>query len=62
MGWVWWCITLIPALRRQTKSDLPEFQANLIYRVGFRTARVVTQRNSVWNNKMKNQNQPNERL
>ena len=38
---------LIPALGRQTQVDLCEFEASLVYRVSFRTARIVIQRNPV---------------
>ena len=31
---------LIPALRRESKADLHEFEASLAYRVSFRTARA----------------------
>ena len=38
---------LIPALGRQRQEDLCEFEASLAYRGSSRTARAVTQRNSV---------------
>ena len=41
----WWHTLLIPALRRQRQEDLCESEASLVYRVSFRTARAVTQRN-----------------
>ena len=34
-GW-WWCMSLIPALRRQRQLDLCEFEASLVYRAGFK--------------------------
>ena len=42
----WWCMPLIPALRRQKQRqmDLCEFEASLVYRVSSRKARA-TQRN-----------------
>ena len=41
---------LIPVLRRQ-KQDYPcEFKASLVHNVSSRTARIVTQRNSVSKN------------
>lgn len=43
-----WChAPLIPGLRRQQQADLCEFKAILIYKVHFRTARTVWQRNPV---------------
>ena len=47
----WWHMPLILALGRQRQSDLCEFKASLIYKVSFRTARAVTQRNPVSKNK-----------
>jgi len=41
-----WHAPLIPALRRKRQVDLCEFEARLVYRVSFRTARA-TQRNPV---------------
>ena len=41
LGQVVWCMPLIP-LRRQRQADFCEFEARLIYRESFRTARVVT--------------------
>ena len=35
---------MVPALRRQRLADLCEFEANLVYRASFRTARAA-QRN-----------------
>ena len=47
---------LIQALRRQRQAYLCEFKVSLVYKVSFKTARAVTQRNSVSdsssNNKM----------
>ena len=37
-----WRMPLIPALRRQRQVDLQEFEASLVYRASFRTARAVT--------------------
>lgn len=36
---------LIPALSRQRQDNLGEFKASLVYKMGSRTARTVTQRN-----------------
>ena len=41
---------LISVLGRQKQVYLCEFRASLVYRVSFRTARVITQRNSVLKN------------
>ena len=38
---------LISALWRKRQADLCEFEASLVYRVRFGTARAVTQRNPV---------------
>jgi hypothetical protein len=43
----WWCTPLIPTLGRQRQVGLIEFKASLIYKVGSRTSRAVTQRNPV---------------
>ena len=40
-------VVLKTTLRRQTQTDLREFEASLVYRAGSRTARTVTQRNPV---------------
>ena len=45
-------MSLIPALRRQRRADLCEFEASLAYKASSRTAGTVTQRNPV----LKNQN------
>ena len=50
---LWWCMSLIPVLRRQRQADFCEFEASLIYRVSSRTVRAtLCERNSV----LKNQN------
>jgi hypothetical protein len=41
----WWCTPLIPALEGRGRQ-ISEFEASLVYRVSFRSARA-TQRNSV---------------
>jgi hypothetical protein len=33
----WYCTSLVPPLRRQRQADFCEFEANLVYRVNFRT-------------------------
>jgi hypothetical protein len=43
-GQTWWCTPLIPALGRQRQVDLCEFEASLLYKVSYRTARA-TQKN-----------------
>ena len=45
-NWAWWCIPLIPALKRLRQADLCEFEASLVYRMSSRIARA-TQRNQV---------------
>ena len=40
---------LISVLRRQRQMDLCEFEASMVYKISPRTARAVTQRNSVSN-------------
>ena len=40
---------LIPALGRQRQANLYEFEVNLVYRVSFRIARAVIQRNRILN-------------
>ena len=47
----WWRMPLIPALGRQ-RQGISEFEASLVYRVSYRTARA-TQRNPVWKKKKK---------
>jgi hypothetical protein len=49
----WWCIPLIPALRRQRQADLCEFETSLPYRASLSKTRV-TQRNLVSNNNNNN--------
>lgn len=46
----WWCMALIPALRKQRQMDLSEFKDSLAYKVNSRT---VTQRSSVSKNRKK---------
>jgi hypothetical protein len=50
---VCWCTPLILALGRQRRADLCEFEASLIFKDSFRTARAVTQRNSILKNENK---------
>ena len=45
---------LISALRSKKQADLCEFEANLVYKVSFRTSRTVTQRNPVSKTKQTN--------
>lgn len=45
-GW-YGCMPLIPAFRKERHKNLNEFEARLVYKESFRTARVVTQRNLV---------------
>ena len=51
----WWHMPLFPALwrQRQRQADLCEFKASLVYKERSRTARDVTQRNLVLENKNK---------
>ena len=51
------CLPLIPALGKQRQVDLYEFKSNLVYKESSKTARAVTQRNSV----LKNQNKKKEK-
>jgi hypothetical protein len=44
---VWWCTPLIPALGRQRQEDLYRFEASLVCKENYRTAKAVTQRNPV---------------
>lgn len=37
--WMWWCIPLTTALRKQKREDLFEFQTSLVYMESSRTAR-----------------------
>ena len=55
-GRVWQLTLLIPALERQRKVDLHEFEVSLVYRANSRTARAVTQRNTVSNYSSNNKN------
>lgn len=34
--WVWWCISLVPAVRRLRQEDCLKFQASLGYIVKFK--------------------------
>jgi hypothetical protein len=43
---VWWHTPRFPALRTQRLADLCEFEANLVYRVSFRSAKT-TQKNLI---------------
>ena len=52
LAWPWWCTPLIPALSKQRKVDLCEFETSLVYRASSRTARA-TQRSPVSKNKKK---------
>ena len=56
---VWQCPPSTPALGRQRQTDLCEFEASLVYRVSFRTARAVTQRNPVLKKTKNNNNKKN---
>ena len=47
---------LIPALGRQRQVDVCEFKASLVYKMGPRTARAVTQGNPVSKNQPNKQN------
>ena len=47
---------LIPALGKQRQVDLSEFEASLVYKASFKTARIVTQRNPVSKTKTTNKN------
>lgn len=37
LGQVWWCVPLIPVLRKQRQEDLCKFNASLSYRVSSRS-------------------------
>ena len=50
----WWFRPLIPAFGRQRQDDLSEFEANVVYKMSSRTARIVTQKNPVLRRKKKN--------
>jgi hypothetical protein len=39
LGQVWWL--LIPALRRQKQTELPQFKANLVYNERSRTTKAT---------------------
>jgi hypothetical protein len=45
----WWLMPLIPALRRLKQEDLFEFQASVLYKASFSSAKA-TQRNPVSKN------------
>ena len=40
-GRAWWCMPLIPALKRQRQVYLCEFKASLIYIVNYKIARIT---------------------
>jgi hypothetical protein len=47
----WWHKPFIPAIRRQRQGDFCKFEANLVYRVNFRTAKSTkrkTERGYGW--------------
>ena len=46
-------MSVTPALERQRRAVLCQFEASLVYRVRSRTARIVRQRNSVLEKKHK---------
>ena len=50
---------LIPALGRQRKADLCEFETSVVYRASSRTVKTVTQRNPVSKNQSINNNNNN---
>lgn len=37
----WWCMLLIPSLKRQRQADLSEVKANLVNRMSTRTVKAV---------------------
>jgi hypothetical protein len=37
----WWCMPLIPALRRQRQEDLCELEISLVYRVSSRMVKAI---------------------
>jgi hypothetical protein len=58
--WIWWCVPLIPAFRRQRQVDLCELEASLVYKVSSRTAKdlytekpCLRERNKTQNNNKK---------
>ena len=48
---------LIPTLGRQRQADFCEFEASLVYRVGYRTGSKAKQRNTVSKTKIKHKQQ-----
>lgn len=40
--WVWWCMPLFPALRRQRQEDSFDFLVNLVYIMSSRTSQEYT--------------------
>ena len=57
------CTPLIPVLGRQRQVDLCDLEASLVYKASSRTARTITQRNSVSKQKQKQkQTQTNSHL
>ena len=57
------CTLLIPVLGRQRQVDLCDLEASLVYKASSRTARTITQRNSVSKQKQKQkQTQTNSHL
>ena len=49
-GYESWAVMVHPfisVLRRQRQVDLCEYKASLVYRVSFRTARAIIERNTI---------------
>ena len=46
-SWMWWCMSLIPSLKRQRYAYFCEFEASLVYKMSSRTVRTVIQRKFV---------------
>ena len=55
MSWAWGHTTLVPAIGRQRQVDLSEFEASQVYKVSFRTARLI-KTNPVWGKRKKPKN------